>query len=136
TLAVAWLGLKQVTEMGPAEAAKTALYAAIFIWVLNFLGGLLVCWLYGHARGVWDGLPAIIVMSVLQGGLTLVLSQWNDVLNGFIASSVAFAAIFLVARLPRYRKVTPFTSHIFRDEIREDTPPSAPSAGSPAPSAG
>lgn len=140
TLAVAWLGLKQVTEMSPGEAAETALYAAVFIWVLNFLGGILVCWLYGRSRGVWDGLPAIVVMSVIQGGLTLALSQWNDVLNGFIASSVAFAAIFLVARLPRYRKAMPFTSHIFRDDIRDDSTPSgtagAPSAsGTPTPSA-
>lgn len=119
TLAVAWLGLKQVTEMGPAEAAKTALYAAVFIWVLNFLGGLLVCWLYGRVRGIIEGLPVIIVMSLIQGGLTLLLSQWNDVLNGFIASSVAFMAIFVVARLPRYRNAVPFSSHIFRDDIRE-----------------
>lgn len=119
TLAVAWLGLKQVTEMDPALAMETALYASIFIWVLNLLGGLLVCWLYDRWRGIWDGLPAVAVMSLLQGGLTLVLLQWTDVLNGFIASTVAFGALFLVARLPRYRKAKPQTSHIFEQSVRE-----------------
>src|SRR3546814_12464691 len=43
TLAVAWLGLKQAADMSPELALESAFYAAIFTWVLNFLGGLLVC---------------------------------------------------------------------------------------------
>ncbi|HET7327568.1 MAG TPA: L-lactate permease [Nocardioidaceae bacterium] len=134
TLAVAWLGLKEVTNLEGAAAAETALYAAAFIWVLNLLGGFLVCWLYKRTAGIREGLPVIIVMSLLQGGLTLALSQWNDVLNGFIASSVAFAAIFLLARLPMYRKEKPFDSDIFRDDIRQESgQPQGRSAGEPAP---
>ncbi len=119
TLAVAWLGLKQVTEMSPALAMETALYAALFIWVLNLLGGFLVCWLYDRWNGIRKGLVVILVLSALQGGLTLVLSQWNDTLNGFIASSVAFVALFAIARLPRYRKAKPYTSHIFEESVRQ-----------------
>lgn len=121
TLGVAWLGLKEVTAMEPLLAAQTALYAAAFIWILNALGGVLVCWLYDRARGVWHGLPIIVVMSAIQGGLTLALSQWNDVLNGFVASSVAFAALFVLARLPRYRAEKPRTSSVFTKEAREGT---------------
>lgn len=119
TLAVAWLGLKQVTEMDAALALQTALYASAFIWILNLLGGFLVCWLYGRWQGIRHGLPAILVMSGLQGGLTLVLSQWNDVLNGFIASTVAFIALFAIARLPRYLKQKAADSHIFEQSVRE-----------------
>ena len=119
TLAVAWLGLKQVTEMDATLALQTAFYAAIFIWVLNLLGGFLVCWLYDRWRGIRNGLPVIIVMSGLQGGLTLALSQWNDTLNGFIASTVAFIALFAIARLPRYRESKPADSHIFEKSLRE-----------------
>lgn len=118
TLAVAWLGLKQVTEMDTALALETAFYAAIFIWVLNLLGGFLVCWLYDRWRGIRAGMPVILVMSGLQGGLTLALSQWNDTLNGFIASTVAFIALFAIARLPRYRQPKPADSHIFEDAVR------------------
>ena len=116
TLAVAWLGLKEITGLSPVAAAETALYAAIFIWVLNILGGILVCWVYDGLKGVKRGLPAIAIMSIIQGGLTLLLSQWTDVLNGFIASSVAFAAIFAIGRLPMYRHARAATSDIFTDE--------------------
>ena len=119
TLAVAWLGLKQVTDMDAATAAETALYAASFIWVLNLLGGLLVCWLYDRWNGIRAALPVVLVMSGLQGGLTLVLSQWNDTLNGFIASSVAFVSIFLLGRMKRYREPKPATSRIFTEERRQ-----------------
>ena len=122
TLGVAWLGLKQVTAMDPLLAAQTALYAAAFIWVLNLLGGILVCWLYGRMSGVRQGLPAILAMSLLHGGLTLGLSQWSDVLNGFIASSVAFLTIFLLARLPMYRTAPSASSTIFTDERRRELP--------------
>ncbi|MFC4929118.1 L-lactate permease [Massilia sp. GCM10023247] len=118
TLAVAWLGLKEVTNMSAALALETALYASVFIWVLNLLGGFLVCWLYGRWRGIRNGLPVILVMSGLQGGLTLLLSQWNDTLNGFIASTVAFISLFVIARLPRYRKAKPADSPIFEDAVR------------------
>src|SRR5690625_2086300 len=131
TLAVAWLGLKQVTGIDPALAAETAIYAASFIWVLNILGGLLVCWLFDRVRGIRDGLPVIIAMSLIQGGLTLALSQWSDVLNGFIASSVAFIAIFAFGRLPMYQKRASEMSHIFTDERRAEY-----AAGSSASGAG
>jgi lactate permease len=119
TLAVAWSGLKEVTAMDPAMAAQTALYAASFIWVLNILGGFLVCWLYDRWNGIRQGLPVILVMSLLQGGLTLGLSQWNDTLNGFIASSVAFASIFLLGRMRRYRDAKPATSRVFTEERKQ-----------------
>lgn len=126
TLAVAWLGLKEVTGIDAATAAQTALYAASFIWVLNLLGGFLVCWLYDRWKGIRQGLPVILVMSFLQGGITLALSQWNDTLNGFIASSVAFISIFLLSKMKRYRDPKPATSHVFTDERRaEETSPIA-----------
>lgn len=116
TLSVAWLGLKEVVGMSPAMAAETALYASAFIWVVNLLGGVLVCWIFGKMRGVRHGWPAIAVLSGLQGGLTLVLSQWNDVLNGFIAGTAAFVAMFAVAALPRYRGHRDTGGRIFEPE--------------------
>lgn len=136
TLAVAWFGLKEVTAMGPALAAETALYAAAFIWVLNLLGGFLVCWLYGRFDGIRKGLPVILVMSAIQGGLTLALSQWNDTLNGFIASSVAFVAIFVLARLPRYREGAPFDSKVFMDGLDDKRAGEATGSGGRAGSGG
>lgn len=124
TLAVAWLGLEQVTGMSPELAGSTALYAASFIWILNILGGLLVCWLYGRMQGIREGLPAVIPISLVQGGLTLGLSQWNDTLNGFIAGVAAFALIFAIGRLPIYQRPSNIQSRIFSQD-RTQTQPEA-----------
>lgn len=132
TLAVAWLGLEEVTDLSPAAAATTALYASAFIWILNIVGGLLVCWIYGRTRGIREGLPAVIPISLAHGGLTLVLSQWNDVLNGFIAGVVGFALIFALGRLPFYRRTPSLAgSRIFEPGVQE-TAQRAP-AGDEAP---
>lgn len=128
TLAVAWLGLKEVTDLS-GQAATTALYASAFIWILNLLGGLLVCWIYGRGRGIREGLPAIIPLSLAHGGLTLVLSQWNDVLNGFIAGTVGFVLIFALGRLPFYRRASRITGSRIFDASSPEMPDGTP--GSP-----
>ena len=116
TLAVAWLTLKEVTSLSEADAAITALYAAGFVWLISIAGGLLVCWLYGRLAGVREGLLAVIPISLVQGGLTIVLSQWNDTINGFIASTVAFALIFVIGKLPHYQRPSRIrNSRIFTD---------------------
>ena len=128
TLSLAWLGLKQVAAMEPALAAETALYASAFIWILNIIGGFLICWLCGRFRGIWHGLPAILVISTIHGGLSLVLSQWNDVLNGFIASGVAFIAVFCLAYLPCYRRPKSSGLRVFQEESGGDGAPVRPAA--------
>lgn len=128
TLAVAWLGLKQITGLSPDVAVHTALYAAAFIWVLNILGGILVCWIYNGVTGIRRGLPAIAIMSLIQGGLTVLLVPWSDVLNGFIASSAAFVAIFFIGRMPMYRNRRAASSHIFT-EARQKAEPEPSTAG-------
>src|SRR5690606_17452954 len=57
-----------------------------------------------------------------------VLSQWNDTLNGFIASTVAFLSLFALTKLPMYRHAKPANSIIFEDSVRH----SAASAATPA----
>jgi len=104
TLAVAWLALKEVTQIGPADAAITAFYAGIFIWLFNIVAGLTICWLYGRMKGIREGLPAVIIISLLQVGGTLVLGQWNDNLNGFIAGVLGFLVVFALGRTHWYNK--------------------------------
>ncbi|NLO90303.1 MAG: L-lactate permease [Clostridia bacterium] len=104
TLSVAWLALREVTALPQADAMVTALWAGAFIWLFNIVAGLTICWLYGKAKGIKEGLPAVIVISLMQGGGTLVLSQWNDHVNGFIAGLLGFLVIFILARTPWYSK--------------------------------
>lgn len=104
TLAVAWLGLTQTVPMSHALTMQTALFASIFIWIINLVSLFLVCWLYGRMKGIRDGLPAILIMSLVQGGLSLVLSLIVPVTSGFIAGIVGLIAIFAIGRLPMYRR--------------------------------
>jgi lactate permease len=132
TLAVAWLTLKEVTGLSEADAAATALYAAGFVWIISITGGLLVCWLYGRLAGVREGLLAVIPISLVQGGLTILLSQWNDTINGFIASIVAFALIFVIGKLPQYQR----PSRIRTSPIFTDVPRGQAALGEPDPEMG
>lgn len=137
TLAVAWLGLEQVTGMAPQLASATALYAAAFIWVLNLMGGLLVCWLYGKARGLREGLPAVVAISLVHGGTTMLLSQSNPTLAGFTAGLLGFALIFALGRLPGYRQPSAVRdSRIFSPAGPAAAPAPAPAASPSAGSAG
>ncbi|MGI6555611.1 MAG: L-lactate permease [Bacillota bacterium] len=104
TLSVAWLALREVTALPQADAMVTALWAGAFIWLFNIVAGLTICWLYGKGKGIKEGLPAVIVISLMQGGGTLILSQWNDGVNGFIAGLLGFIVIFLLGRTSWYNK--------------------------------
>ncbi|NYE47856.1 lactate permease [Spinactinospora alkalitolerans] len=104
TLAAAWVGLKQVTDLSPGEEALTALQASVLLWIVNIAAGLVICWMYGRARGVSEGLTAVALISLAHGGLGLVLSQWDDTLNGFLAALAGFVLIFGLGRLPMYRR--------------------------------
>ncbi|NLJ99845.1 MAG: L-lactate permease [Clostridia bacterium] len=117
TIAVAWLALKDVTQISGAEAALTALYAGAFMWLFNFVCGITICWMYGKAKAIKEGLPAVLIISILQGGGTLILSQWNDVVNGFIAGTMGFLIIFVLGRTNWYNKPSSVETDVFVDDV-------------------
>ncbi len=105
TLAVAWEALVQQTGIaGTALYYPTAMWAAIFIWIFNLLIGLAICWLYGKGKAVRNGLPAVMVISLIHGGGQLALSQVDPTIAALVPSCAALAALFLLGRLPRYKK--------------------------------
>ena len=70
TLAVAWDAL--VLQTGIASDSglllSTAMWAAIFIWIWNIITGIAISYLYGKKEGLRKGLPAVLVISLIQGG--------------------------------------------------------------------
>jgi lactate permease len=105
TLSVAWEALVQQTGLaGTPLFAETALWAAIFIWIFNLATGIAISWLYGRKEGVRVGLPAVLIISLIHGGGQLLLSQINTTIAAFVPACVALGAIFLLGRMPRYRK--------------------------------
>lgn len=104
TLAVAWDALVLQTGLlsDPELLLQTAFFAALFIWIWNFITGIAIAWIYGKKEALKKGLPAIALISLIQGGGQLLLSQINTTLAAFIPSVVALVAVFLLSKTKRY----------------------------------
>lgn len=106
TLAVAWDALSMTTGMEPGSEMflKTALIAASFIWIWNIITGIAICWFYGKGKAVKKGLPAVLLISLIQGGGQMLLTQINTTIACFVPACIALVAIFLIGRTKMYRE--------------------------------
>lgn len=106
TLAVAWDALVLTTDLSsnPQLLLKTALWAAIFIWVWNAISGVAIAYFYGGIKALKKGLPAIAIISLIHGGGQLLLSQVNQTLAAFIPTLTAMAVVLLLGRTKLYNK--------------------------------
>lgn len=106
TLSVAWDALGMTTGMEPGTAMylQTALIAAGFIWIWNIITGLAICWFYGKGKAVKKGLAAVLLISLIQGGGQMLLTQVNTTIACFVPSCIALVAIFLIGRTKMYRE--------------------------------
>ena len=79
TLAAAWDALAMSVNLAPGtpDYLASAFWAGLFIWMWNVVTGLVLCWFYGKGKGVKKGLPAVLILSVIQGGGELLLTQLN-----------------------------------------------------------
>ncbi|MEA5151230.1 MAG: L-lactate permease [Oscillospiraceae bacterium] len=105
TLAVAWDALRLSTglDSDPALLLRTAMWAGIFIWLWNFIIGLVICWFYGRMKGIRKGLPAVLLISLVQGGGQLLMGQLNQTIACFLPTCIALVVIFLLGRTRLYR---------------------------------
>lgn len=104
TLAAAWDALviqANITD-NSQMIAQTALWATAFIWIWNFTTGMTLCWFYGKGQGVRKGFPAVVVISLIQGGGQMLLGQLNTTLACFVPCCVSFAAVILLGRTRYY----------------------------------
>jgi lactate permease len=104
TLAVAWDALVLQTGLQAGEVFATALWASLFIWIVNLITGLIISWSYGRWEAVKKGLPAVIVISLIHGGGQIILSQLNPSLAAFIPSCLALLAIYFLGKLKLYKE--------------------------------
>ena len=104
TLSAAWDAL--AAQAGLTEAMplywQSALWTASFLFAMNLVSGLLVCWFYGRGAALRRGLPAVLVLSLVQGGGELLMSQVNTTLCCFIPCCLALVVSLLLGRLPLY----------------------------------
>lgn len=104
TLAAAWDAMQQQAQMEHAMLLRTALWTGVFLWIVNALTGAAICWYYGKRRGLMRGLPAVLVITAIQGGGELLLSQLNQQLCCFLPSCLSLCAIFTLGKLRLYRE--------------------------------
>lgn len=129
TLAVAWDALALQTNLAadPQLYLQTAFYAALFIWIWNFITGLAIVWLYGKKEGLKKGLPAVVVISLIQGGGQLLLSQVNPTLAAFIPATISLVAVFALSKTKMYGSSWKLeNSRIMDRKVIEDKKENAP----------
>lgn len=103
TLAIAWdaLVLNGGIE-GISLVQSTALYATGFLWVLNLIGGITICWFYGRFKAVKMGSVPILILSTIQSGGQMLISQFNTTLSCFLSSCIALIVFFALNRVSIY----------------------------------
>lgn len=106
TLGAAWdsLAMSAGLTAGSKEYLVTALWTAAFIWFWNAVGGFATCWFYGKGKALKKGLPAVVLMAVIQGGGELLLSQVNTTICCFVPACVSLIVILLLGRTKMYRE--------------------------------
>jgi lactate permease len=114
TLGVAWEGLTAVTDM--PNPAATALTAGAMLLLANLVAGLLIAWMFGRGQGLREGLPAVLIVSLIHGGGQMLLAPVAPTLANFLPSTVALGTIFLLSRSPWYRKDTDVKESVVMQE--------------------
>lgn len=129
TLGAAWDSLAMSTNLavGSKEYLATALWTAVFIWMWNAISGIALCWFYGKGRAVKKGLAAVLIMSVIQGGGQLLLTQVNTTISCFVPSCISLVVVLLLGRTKLYRdewslKDSGIMEHSFTEDAAVDVP--------------
>jgi lactate permease len=131
TLAVGWLAMLRVVEV--SDPTRTAVEAAILLAVVNLMGGLAVTWMYGRMAALRHGLPLILIIALIQGGVQLGMMWINPVLSTFVAGTTALVALYPLSRWRRYAE--PAEGITERPAMREDVingQPPVPAEGAAA----
>lgn len=106
TLGAAWdsLAMSANLAVGSREYLVTALWTSMFIWFWNIIGGFAMCWFYGKGKAVKKGFAAVVVMSVIQGGGEVLLSQVNTTISCFVPACISLIVILLLGRTKMYNQ--------------------------------
>ncbi len=120
TLGVSWIATKNVVNI--EDPSLTTLYTAILLWIVNLVGGFVICWLFAKWKGIKEGFWAVLIISAIHGGGQLALTQINPTLSAFVPASVALGALYLLSKWKKYSDESSLESEIMqdRDEDKEE----------------
>jgi len=100
TLGVGWLATLQVVDL--EDEVASAAQAAILLWVVNLLGGLMIAWVFGRWKALVHAIPFILAISLIHGGVQLGVVFFSPVLSTFLAGTIALLALYPLSRWSRY----------------------------------
>lgn len=120
TLALAWQALAEQAGLSGGQAAEAAVYAAVMIWIFNFVCVLFTCWLYGKKTAIVEAAPAVGLLSLIMGGGELLLAPVNATISCFLPSAVAMAAVFLISRTGKYRQKWEIADSRIMEKVSEN----------------
>lgn len=103
TLGIAWQALVLSTGIeGTAFFVPTALWASGFLFVIDVFTGIAFCYFYGKMAAIKKGLPAVLLISLIQGGGQMIFTIFDPNVSCFISTLIALAAIYFIGKLPFY----------------------------------
>lgn len=105
TLGAAWdsLAMSANLTVGSHEYFVTAFWTASFLFLWNIIVGFVLCWFYGKGKALKKGLPAVILLSAIQGGGELLFSQINTTISCFVPACISLIVILLLSKLKIYQ---------------------------------
>ncbi|MGI6554559.1 MAG: L-lactate permease [Bacillota bacterium] len=118
-LGVAWNCLKSAANMPAEIILPTAFLAAGFLWLVNLMGGLVICWLFAGFKGIKEGLPAVLLISLVHGGVQLALIPVTTEYNTIGAALCGFAVVYLLGKTRWYNKPSSLKSRVMQEGIEE-----------------
>lgn len=123
TLAAAWDALAMASGLEPGSEAYllTALWTATFIYIWNVFTGFAICWFYGRWSAIKKGFLAVLILSAIQGGGELILTQVNTTISCFIPSCISMIAILLLGKLKVYQESWRIEGSIIMGHVDRET---------------
>lgn len=102
SLGAPWFALTSVVDV--PEPTQTLRVAALLVWIADLMAGLMIAWLYGRTWALRRGLPAILIISLLHGGLLVILLPVLLPVAMLIACAAGLLAALALSRWSFYRQ--------------------------------
>lgn len=100
SLGTPWFALTSVVDVPDPD--QTMRIGALLVWIANLSAGMVIAWMYGRMWAIKRGLPAILIISLLHGGLLTLLLPSVTPIAMLIACSAGLAAALLLSRWSFY----------------------------------
>jgi lactate permease len=85
SLGAVWFATISVIDL--PDPTATLRYATLLVWIPNLTAGITIAWIYGRVWALKRGLPAILVISLIQGGGQVLLVPLAPAIGGFLSMS-------------------------------------------------